>query len=85
MDVKPIKLVPKKAGNGYISSFTINISLKEALQLGFINEDKTINNIEKIIDDGTLIIRKAPVKQGAFRFCDKNKFIRSFPCYYYST
>jgi hypothetical protein len=62
MDVKPIKLVPKKAGNGYISSFTINISLKEALQLGFINEDKTINDIEKIIDDGTLIIRKAPAK-----------------------
>ena len=62
MDIKKIKLVPKKAGNGYISSFTINISLKEALQLGFINEDKTINDIEKVIDNDNLIIRKAPAK-----------------------
>ena len=62
MNIKKIKLIPKKAGNGYISSFTINISLKEALQLGFINEDKSINDIEKVIDDERLIIRKAPLK-----------------------
>ena len=61
MITKSIKLVPKKAGNGYISSYTINISLKEALSLGFINEDKTINDIEKVIENGHLIIRKAPV------------------------
>ena len=62
MDVKPIKLVPKKAGNGYISSFTINISLKEAFQLGCINDDKTINDIEKVSDIENLIICKAPAK-----------------------
>ena len=62
MDIKKSKLGPKKAGNGYMSSFTINISLKEALQLGFINDDKTINDIEKVIDNDNLIIRKAPAK-----------------------
>ena len=36
---KSIKLVPKKGGNGYISSFTVNISLKEAEKLGFENNN----------------------------------------------
>lgn len=62
MEIKSIKLSPKKGGNGYVSSYTINISLTEAMQLGFINADKSINPIEKVIDNdnNTLIIRKAP-------------------------
>lgn len=59
MDAKKVKLVPKKGGNGYVSAYSINISLSEALELGFINEDRTINEIEKLIDEGKLIIRKA--------------------------
>lgn len=55
---KSIKLVPKKGGNGYVSSYTVSISLKEAQLLGFVNEDKTINSIEKIIDGDKLIIQK---------------------------
>ena len=62
MQAKKIKLSPKKDGYGNISSFTVNISLKEALILGFINEDKTINDIEKVIEEDKLIIRKAPLK-----------------------
>ena len=43
-----MKLIPKKAGNGYVSSYTVNISLKTARNCGFINADKTINEIELI-------------------------------------
>lgn len=60
MQTKPIKLTPKKGGNGYVSSYTINISVNEALELGFINEDRSINKIEKTIKDDMLVIRKAP-------------------------
>jgi len=43
-----MKLIPKKAGNGYVSSYTVNISLKTARNCGLINEDKTVNEIELI-------------------------------------
>ncbi len=56
---KSIKLVPKKGGNGYISSFTVNISLKEAEKLGFENNNSSIKLVEKIIDGDKLIIKKA--------------------------
>lgn len=59
MQTKKIKLSPKKDGYGNISSFTVNISLKEAKKLGFINEDKTINEIEKIVTEDGLLIRKS--------------------------
>lgn len=41
-----MKLIPKKGGNGYISSYTVNISLKIARNCGLVNEDGTINEIE---------------------------------------
>lgn len=56
---KSIKLVPKKGGNGYISSFTVNISLKEVEKLGFENNNSSIKLVEKIIDGDKLIIKKA--------------------------
>lgn len=56
---KSIKLVPKKGGNGYVSSFTVNISLKEAEKLGFENNNSSIKLVEKIIDGDKLIIKKA--------------------------
>lgn len=56
---KSIKLVPKKGGNGYVSSFTVNISLKEAEKLGFENNNSNIKLVEKIIDGDKLIIKKA--------------------------
>lgn len=34
-----IKLNKKKNGNGKVTSYTINISKKEALQLGWIDEE----------------------------------------------
>lgn len=56
---KSIKLVSKKGGNGYVSSFTVNISLKEAEKLGFENNNSNIKLVEKIIDGDKLIIKKA--------------------------
>lgn len=56
---KSIKLVPKKGSNSYISSFTVNISLKEAEKLGFENNNSSIKLVEKIIDGDKLIIKKA--------------------------
>lgn len=37
MKTKPIKLSPKKGGNGYISSFTVNIGVAEAKECGLLD------------------------------------------------
>lgn len=47
VNVKPIKLSPKRGGNGYISSYTVNLGVKEAEMCGLLGTGK---QIIKIID-----------------------------------
>ncbi len=57
---KPLKLSPKKGGNGYVSSYTVSIGVAELRNAGLISEDGTPFSIEKIIDEKNhqIIIRK---------------------------
>lgn len=59
MQSKPIKLSPKKDGYGNISSYSVNIGANEARQCGFVAEDGTVLDTEKIIDteNNQIIIR----------------------------
>ncbi|SHF13767.1 hypothetical protein [Tissierella praeacuta] len=50
MEIKPIKLSPKKNGYGNISSYTVNIGATEARECGFIDSDGNILPTEKVID-----------------------------------
>lgn len=50
MEVKPIKLSPKKGGNGYISSYTVNLGCSEIRDVGFIDIDGNLLPVEKLID-----------------------------------
>lgn len=45
-----MKLIAKKGGNGYTSSFTVNISLNDAKNCNFIDENNVPKEIEKIVD-----------------------------------
>lgn len=47
---KPIKLSPKKGGNGYISSYSVNLGSSEVRAVGFLDEDGTPLPLEKFID-----------------------------------
>lgn len=59
MNKKPIRLSPKKGGNGYVTSYTINIGSAEAKACGFVNVDGSFAPLEKVIDpeSGCIIIR----------------------------
>lgn len=48
-----------KAGNGYVSNYTLSISLNEARALGFVDEDGNRIDLEKVMDEShkQLIIR----------------------------
>lgn len=48
--VKDIKLIAKKGGNGYISSYTINLSLNEARDCGFIDDTGAALPVQKVIN-----------------------------------
>lgn len=50
MTTKPIKLSPKRGGNGYVSSYTANIGSSEAKSCGFVDDDGNQLPLEKIID-----------------------------------
>jgi len=50
MEIKPIKLSPKKNGYGHISSYSINIGATEACKCGFVDSDGNMLPIQKIID-----------------------------------
>jgi len=43
-----LKLIAKKGGNGYVSSYTLNISLKMAQRCGFIDENGVTYEVELI-------------------------------------
>lgn len=50
MEIKPIKLSPKRGGNGYISSYTVNLGCSEIRDAGFIDMDGNLLPVEKLID-----------------------------------
>lgn len=50
MEVKAIKLSPKKGGNGYISSYTVNLGNAEVRTVGFTDADGNLLPVEKVID-----------------------------------
>lgn len=47
---KIIKLSPKRAGRGDITSFTINIGINEARQCGFLNSEDNALEVKKVLD-----------------------------------
>lgn len=52
-----MKLIAKKNGGGYISSYTINISLNLAREKNLINEDGSSKEVElKEHENGILIM-----------------------------
>ena len=61
METKPIKLSPKRGGNGYVSSYSINIGCAEVRDVGFLDENGTPLAVEKVIDieHNQIIIRLA--------------------------
>ncbi len=59
MGKKPIKLSPKKGGNGYVSSYSINLGISEVRDVGFLDTDGNHLPIEKFIDteNNEIVIR----------------------------
>lgn len=51
-----------KAGNGYVSGYTLSVSTSEARALGFVDENGERVELEKILDEEKhqLIIRIKP-------------------------
>ena len=50
MQVKPIKLSPKKGGNGYVSSYSVNIGCTEVRNAGLLDSNGNPLPLEKVID-----------------------------------
>lgn len=55
---KPFKLIPKRSGKGYVTSYTLNIGCKEARDLGLVDENGKPFIIKKDIVDNKLVISK---------------------------
>ena len=53
MYIKSIKLSPKRAGNGLVSSYSINIGSKEAQQCGWIDTPGIPKQLVKVVDADT--------------------------------
>ena len=47
---KKIKLSPKKGGHGHVTSYSVNIGSAEAKICGFVREDGSQAELEKVID-----------------------------------
>lgn len=50
MQIKPIKLSPKKGGNGYVSSYSVNLGCAEVRTVGFLDDNGNPLPLEKVID-----------------------------------
>ena len=60
-----MKLNPKKNGSGKMTSFTINVSKNEAIQLGWFDSEKnTTKELTKKIINNKLIIEEAFASSG---------------------
>lgn len=55
-----IKLNKKKNGSGKVTSYSINISKKEASQLNLIDEEgEPLHNLKKTVKNNKIIIEKS--------------------------
>lgn len=50
MEHKSIRLSPKKGGNGYISSYSVNLGCTEVRRAGFLDDTGNPLQLEKVID-----------------------------------
>lgn len=50
MEIKSIKLSPKRGGHGHVTSYSVNIGSAEARECGFIDPQGEQQEIEKIVD-----------------------------------
>ena len=67
-----IKLNKKKNGSGKVTSYTINISKKEALQLGWIDEEgEPLHYLNKEIVNNKLITNIKGIKPCMNTICKK--------------
>lgn len=64
--IQKIKLSPKKGGNGFVSSYSVNIGSDEAKECGFIGDDVS-----------PLIVKSIDVKQGKITIYAKKMIIDS--------
>ena len=54
-----MKLRPHKGGHGHVTSYDVTIGSAEAKAAGFVTEDGTRREVEKVIDKdaGTILIK----------------------------
>lgn len=50
MEIKDIKLSPKKGGHGHVTSYSVNLGSAEVRSCGFLDDNGIPMPIEKIID-----------------------------------
>ena len=60
-----MRLRVNKAGNGYVSGYTLSISTSDARALGFVTPDGERVELEKVVDEQKhqLIIRIKPTDE----------------------
>ena len=58
---KTMRLRVNRRGDGYVTNYTVSIGSAEARKAGFLNEDGSSKELEKLIDEaaGTITIRVA--------------------------
>ena len=67
MEIKKIKMSPKKGGNGFVSSYSVNIGSNEAKECGLI-DDGTQKVIVKVIDPEN---QQITIKEKQFTLTDE--------------
>ena len=65
MEIKEIKLSPKRGGHGHITSYSVNLGSAEARLCGFLDDNGLPLPMEKIIDpqQGHIIIRRKKTEE----------------------
>lgn len=60
-----MKLYPIKGGHGHITAYRAVLGSAEARRVGFLNEDGSSKELEKLIDEaaGTITIRVARTEE----------------------
>lgn len=66
-----VKLSPKQNGQKKFSSYTLNISSKEATTLKFVDESCNSYNLKKEIIDNKLIISRSSSDEKSIKLCKK--------------
>lgn len=62
---KTMRLRVNRRGDGYVTNYTVSIGSAEARKAGFLNEDGSSKELEKLIDEaaGTITIRVARTEE----------------------